>query len=65
MLLRARQTARACLARPHVHGQGHGRSSRKRARQACGPLPYVARVGPWVPSITVALVGPHASMPDD
>eukprot|EP00966_Prymnesium_polylepis_P172030 3977975-Prymnesium_polylepis.1 len=52
-----------------MHGQGHGRSSRKRARQAagsqaCGPLPYVARVGSER-SITVALVGPHASMPDD
>eukprot|EP00966_Prymnesium_polylepis_P193771 4491178-Prymnesium_polylepis.1 len=23
----------------------HGRSSRKRARQACGPLPHVVRVG--------------------
>eukprot|EP00966_Prymnesium_polylepis_P071267 1655505-Prymnesium_polylepis.1 len=44
-LLRARQMACACLARSRVHGQGHGRSSRKRARQACGPLPHVARVG--------------------
>ena len=45
VLLRARQMACACPARSRVHGQGHGRSSRKGARQACGPLPHVVRVG--------------------
>eukprot|EP00966_Prymnesium_polylepis_P093930 2174025-Prymnesium_polylepis.1 len=45
-----------------VHGQGHGRSSKivrgrhvGRCRMSCV----------WVPSIPVALVGPHSSMLDD
>eukprot|EP00966_Prymnesium_polylepis_P145805 3368030-Prymnesium_polylepis.1 len=57
-LLRARQTARACFARSRVHGQGHGRVRGRHVdlcRMSCA----------WVPSASVALVGPHASMPDD
>jgi hypothetical protein len=60
----ARRLAHA-LRTPGVHEQGHGRSSRKRARQACGPLPYVARVGSEHVVSVGTLVGPHASMPDD
>eukprot|EP00966_Prymnesium_polylepis_P267605 6182054-Prymnesium_polylepis.1 len=68
---RCRGLARRLAHASHAlmcRGQGHmdaQPSIRKRAWQACGPLPHVVRTCAWVPSISVALVGPHASMPDD
>jgi hypothetical protein len=41
----ARWLARASRALLCMDGQAHGRSTRKCARQACGPLPHVVRVG--------------------
>eukprot|EP00966_Prymnesium_polylepis_P136917 3163821-Prymnesium_polylepis.1 len=61
--LRARQTARECLARSRVHGHRPTDALRGSVR---GRHVYLCRMScAWVLSMSAALVGPHASMPDD